>query len=160
MLWVDVLCCGRRGTEAMSREQEAAISWGGGDVLCGLTCLDITDPPTDAEVVELALYHVVKTRLSAQHTKQLVPVDASAAPCQVVYELMIINPELDLAMDSDGKRFEEKWDSKVCMGWPTPAADMMTKYRTFKATEPGAAAKFSRVTFTQLAAGGVFQYRL
>ena len=138
----------------------SAMRAGGGDSLCGFVSVDVTEPPTDAELTEMALHHSLKTRITAEHTKQLVVVDATAAPCQVAHELLAIDPDLDLAIDSDAKRFDEKWDMKVGMGWPVAAADMMTKYRAFNATETGTAFKFARVTFTQMAAGGLFTYRL
>jgi hypothetical protein len=123
----------------------SAMRAGGGDSLCGFVSVDVTEPPTDAELTEMALHHSLKTRITAEHTKQLVVVDATAAPCQVAHELLAIDPDLDLAIDSDAKRFDEKWDMKVGMGWPVAAADMMTKYRAFKATETGTAFKFARV---------------
>ena len=128
-------------TLASSAERRAGLpaSWGlassmragGCDTLCGFVNVDVTEPPTDAELAEMTLHHTLKTRITAEHTKQLVMVDATAAPCQVAYELLSIDPDLDLAIDSDAKRFDEKWDLKVGMGWPVAAADMMTKYRAF-----------------------------
>jgi hypothetical protein len=53
---------------------------------------------------------------------------ATAAPCVtggLRERLLSIDPDLDLAIDSDMKRFDEKWDMKAGMGCPVMAKGTM-----------------------------------
>lgn len=141
-------------------ELASIVRGGRADACIGVVSLLINDPPDEDEEAALRGFYQFAIGINRERAAQFVAVNATAAPVQVLHELCTIDPEMNIGIEIGVARWGEKFEADVGVGWATPPDALLDKYKALKATEEGKALKFARVTFTQVAAGCLFNHRV